>query len=78
MKQNYIPEKKKSLIINESIRNTAVLMHNTFSVCKNSYLSNNILEKLNNDDKFFNKLGNKSLNIQKYMELLLKNTKCSK
>ena len=53
-------------------------MHNTFSVCKNSYLSNNILEKLNNDDKFFNKLGNKSLNIQKYMELLLKNTKCSK
>lgn len=78
MKKNYVPDKKKSLIINESIRNTAELMHNTFSVCKNSYLSNNILEKLETDEKLYKKLGNKSLNIQKYIELLLKETKCSK
>ena len=78
MKNNYNIEKKKSLIINESIKNTAHLMHNTPSVCKSSYISNNILEKLNNDDKLYKKLSSKSLNIQKYIELLLKDTKCSK
>ena len=72
-----ILKKKKSLIINESIKSTAHLMHNTSSVCKSSYISNNILEKLNNDDKLYKKLSSKSLNIQKYIELLLKDTKCS-
>lgn len=78
MKKNYVQDKKISTIINESIRNTAKLMHNTFSVCKNSYISNNILEKLKNDERLLKKLDNKTLNIQKYIDLLLKDTRCSK
>ncbi len=77
MKKNFNLEDKKTKIINKSIKSTAKLMHNTFSVCKNSYLSENILNNLLENDKLYNKLKNKKLNIKSYINLLLSNLNCT-
>ena len=46
---------------------TALFMHNTPSVCKSSYISKEIYNKLLENDAYYNLLKNKNLDIMDFI-----------
>ena len=61
---NTIPKKK---LIKLSLEKTALFMHNTPSVCKSSYISKEIYNKLLENDAYYNLLKNKNLDIMDFI-----------
>ena len=61
---NTIPKKK---LIKLSLEKTALFMHNTPSVCKSSYISKEIYNKLLENDAYYDLLKNKNLDIMEFI-----------
>jgi len=63
---NTIAKKK---LIKLSLEKTALFMHNTPSVCKSSYISKEIYNKLLENDAYYDLLKNKNIDILEFINL---------
>ena len=68
--------KKKK--IREAIKLTSVSLHHTPTICKNSYIYKDILNKIEKNDILINRLINDKINFEKLLYELLKNNKIKK
>jgi DNA topoisomerase-1 len=68
-KEKKIKFKKK--LINETLKKTAVLLHHTAYICKNSYIYKNILEQILDNDYIVKKLGGRGINFEDFLKKLL-------
>jgi DNA topoisomerase-1 len=68
-KEKKIKFKKK--LINEALKKTAVLLHHTAYICKNSYIYKNILEQILDNDYIVKKLGGRGINFEDFLKKLL-------
>ena len=68
----------KKKLIREAIKKTAISLHHTPHICKNSYIYKNILEKIEKNDKIIDKLLNKNSIIEDILKDLLKNKNSKK
>lgn len=71
----------KKKLIREAIKKTAISLHHTPHICKNSYIYKNILENIEKNDKIINKLLDEKLLIENILKDLLNNKnskKCTK
>jgi len=71
LKNNIQKEKtlSKKKIIKMSLDKTALFMHNTSAVCKSSYVSKEIYNKLLENEAYYNLLKNKKVDIMKFINL---------
>jgi DNA topoisomerase-1 len=76
--ENYNIKIKKK-IIREAIKLTAISLHHTPTICKNSYIYKDIISKIEKDDNIINRLINSNNNFEKLLfELLNENDKKKK
>jgi len=64
--ENTLPKKK---LIKLSLEKTALFMHNTPAVCKSSYVSKEIYNKLLDNEDYYDLLKNKKFDIMKFINL---------
>ncbi len=77
MKNPTEPKKLKlrKKIVREAIKRTAVLLHNTPSVCRSSYIYKNIVQEFENNEELMDKVktfNNKNFKFESYLSSLLK------
>jgi DNA topoisomerase-1 len=63
--------KFKKKLINEALKKTAVLLHHTAYICKNSYIYKNILEQILDNDYIVKKLGERGINFEDLLKKIL-------
>lgn len=72
--------KFKKKLIGEALKKTAVLLHHSPYICKNSYIYKNILEQILENDYIVKKLGERGINFEDLLKKILfkdeRNKKC--
>ena len=66
--------KLRKKLIRNAIKNTAISLHHTPTICKNSYIFKKIIEDIEKNDNFINKMKKKNnINYDKLLEIILNN-----
>ena len=68
----------KKKLIRESLKKTAVSLHHTPTICKNSYIYKNILQQIEKNDKITNKLLKKNSVVEDILKDILNNKDINK
>ena len=63
--------KFKKKLIGEAVKKTAVLLHHTPYICKNSYIYKNILEQILDNDYIVKKLSERGINFEDLLKNIL-------
>jgi DNA topoisomerase-1 len=63
--------KFKKKIVKDAIKDTAISLHHTAFVCKNSYIYKNILINIEKNDAIINKLSHKNIIFEDFLKKLL-------